>query len=81
MESQTNRETLQSLAGLIARRGLRSPALILLDSLSPLDIVASQLAIFVRPLFGGTSLASYTTALSHATSWRELHRLLADQDY
>jgi len=70
---------LQQMAQRIEQAGLREPATILLDVLGPLDVIGSQLALFVRPLVRGTSLHFYTDLLTDSANWRVLHRLLARQ--
>lgn len=72
-------EALRRLAAHIERAGLRGPAMIALDLLCPLDVIASQLAIFSRPFVRGTHLDSYAQLLAERTSWQELHGLLSRQ--
>jgi hypothetical protein len=67
---------LRRLAARVDRTGLRVPASILLDALSPLDVVCSQLARFTLPLVGGTGAEPFAAALCEAGAWRELRRLL-----
>lgn len=64
----------------IERAGMRAPAALLLDMLSPLDVVSSQLARFSRPLVGGTGAEPLVAALEEAAAWAELRRLLGRQD-
>ncbi len=61
----------------IERTGLRAPVAILLDVLSPLDVISSQMALFARPLVRGTGLYSYASLLTDTASWQELRKLLA----
>jgi hypothetical protein len=70
---------LRQVAQRIERAGLRTPAAILLDVLSPLDVLSSQLALLARPLVRGTGLYPYANLLTDAASWQELRRLLAPQ--
>jgi hypothetical protein len=70
---------LGQMAERIERAGLRAPAAILLDVLSPLDVIGSQLALFARPLVRGTGLHPYADLLTDTASWQELRRLLARQ--
>lgn len=67
---------LRRLATGADRTGLRVPASILLDALSPLDVVCSQLARFALPFVGGTGAEPFAAALSEAGAWHELRRLL-----
>lgn len=68
---------LQSLVEQIDRAGLRAPIGLLLDLISPLDVISSQMALMARPLVGGTSWDAYAAALAETASWRELRRLMA----
>ncbi len=70
-------DPLQGLADGIERSGMRVPAAMLLDLLSPLDVISSQLATFSKPLVGGTAIEPVVTALQETTAWAELRRLLA----
>lgn len=72
-------ESLEQLAAAIERAGLRAPATIALDMLCPLDVIASQVALFTRPFVRGTRLDSYAGLLAERTSWQELRRLLSRQ--
>lgn len=62
----------------IQQAGLRSAALILLDTLSPLDMLSSQLVAAVRPFVVGSSAEPLFTQLATTDAWAELRRLLAD---
>jgi hypothetical protein len=73
---ETQEERLRRLVAGVERSGLRVPVAILLDALSPLDVISSQLARFSLPLVGGTGAEPYAAALSEAAAWRELRRLL-----
>ena len=70
---------LQRLVADLARTGLLTPAALLLDALSPLDVVNCQLARFSRPFVGGTQAEPLLSALEETTAWAELRRLLARQ--
>jgi hypothetical protein len=50
MNTDKRAEILQQLAQAIARRRLTAPARLALDVLSPLSFLASQIALFLRPL-------------------------------
>lgn len=69
--------TLQELADSLRRSRLDTPALMALDLLAPLHVISSQLALFVRPLVGGTRYAVYAAALAEPESWQALRRLLS----
>lgn len=73
---QPDEAALRRLAAGVDRSGMRVPASILLDALSPLDVVCSQLARFSLPFVGGTRAEPFTAALSEARAWQELRRLL-----
>ena len=68
---------LRQIVQRIERTGLRAPVAILLDVLSPLDVISSQMALFARPLVRGTGLYSYASLLTDTASWQELRKLLA----
>lgn len=74
------RATLQRLAARVEQAGLRGPAALLLDLLSPLDVISSQFARFSLPLISGTGAATYAAVLAETDSWQELRRLLAEQE-
>lgn len=69
----------QHIAEQIERAGLREPAALLLDVLLPLDVLSSQLALFVRPLVRGTGLHPYADLLADTATWHTLRRLLDRQ--
>ncbi len=69
-------DALARLAARVDATGLRVPMALLLDALSPLDIIGSQLARFSLPLTGGTSAEPIALALADSAGWRELRRLL-----
>lgn len=73
-------DVLGGLACGIARSGLRAPAALLLDLLSPLDVISCQAARFGRPFVGGTGLAPVLAALEEPAAWAELRRRLERQD-
>ncbi|MEI8165143.1 MAG: hypothetical protein WCG26_02155 [Chloroflexales bacterium] len=73
-------DPLRRMVAGLARAGLLTPAAMLLDTLSPLDVISCQLARFSRPLVGGTSAEPLVIALEDAAGWAELRRLLARQD-
>lgn len=67
---------LQQLVEVIESSGMRAPLKFLLDMLSPLDVVSSQLACFSRPFLIGTRVEMFVAALSEPAAWTELRRLL-----
>jgi hypothetical protein len=70
---------LHLIAGL-ERAGLRAPAAIFLDLLSPVDVITSQLVCFGRPFVLGTGAETLFNRLGEPPAWAELRRLLATHD-
>lgn len=77
--AQPEEPLLDLIAGL-ERTGLRAPAAIFLDLLSPVDVITSQLVCFGRPFVLGTSAETLFTRLGDPPAWAELRRLLATHD-
>jgi hypothetical protein len=73
-------EPLLRLVAGLDQAGLRAPATMLLDLLSPIDLISSQLACFGRPFVAGTGVEPLLNRLGEAPAWAELRRLLAAQD-
>lgn len=73
-------DPLRHLVSRLEQAGLRAPAALFLDAVSPLDVVGSQMARFSRPFLGGTRVEPLVTALEEPAAWAELRRLLAGQD-
>jgi hypothetical protein len=73
-------DSLRRVAARVERAGLRVPLTLILDALSPVDVVSSQLARFTMPLVAGTGLAPVAAALADPAAWPELRRLLAASD-
>jgi hypothetical protein len=71
--------TLEQMARRIEQAGLRAPAAMLLDLLSPLDVISCQLALFTRPLVRGTALYPYADLLTESANWQALRSLIARQ--
>ncbi len=69
-------QVLQRLVAGVERAGLRAPLALILDMLSPIDVVSSQLARFSLPFLGGTRAEAYVAALGDPDAWRDLRRLL-----
>jgi hypothetical protein len=67
---------LQTLADSIARRGLLTPARIILDVVEPLGFLASQAALFARPFAPLGSWQEYLTALDDQEGWKILHDIV-----
>ena len=66
--SADDRAFLDEIADAIARRRLISPALFFLESSKPLNFVASQLLVFLRPFIG--------MWWDRPATWDRLQRLL-----
>ncbi len=69
--------TLQRLADEIEARGLATPVRLFLDAVSPLDIVNTQIALFIAPFTTGSRFYDYSHCLCHERAWQELRRILA----
>lgn len=78
-EQHQTAETLHSLAAHIERAGLRVPVSLVLDVLQPLDVVSSQVAVFVAPFVRGLEWERYAVVLTAAASWNQLRQLLEAQ--
>ena len=50
--STTETEVVDRLAGAVVRRGLTAPAILFLESVRPLNFVASQALLFFAPMVG-----------------------------
>lgn len=72
-------EPVRQFAERIQQAGLRSAALILLDTLSPLDMISSQLIAALRPFMVGSSAEPLFTQLATTAAWSELRHLLVDE--
>lgn len=72
----TTNQVLQRLVAGVECAGMRAPLALILDMLSPIDVVSSQLARFSLPFLGGTRAEAYVSALGDPDAWRELRRLL-----
>jgi hypothetical protein len=76
MDSERRITLLQELANSIARRHLSAPARLVLDIFEPLGFLASQMALFVRPLTPFGRWREYLMALEDTEGWEILHRLV-----
>lgn len=73
-------EALHPLVAAVSRLGLREPASLVLDILRPLDVVSSQMALFLQPFAAGSRWGACTRALTDETGWVALRQLLEEQD-
>jgi hypothetical protein len=73
-------QILQQLARSIARRRLTTPARLALDLIAPLGFLASQIALFLRPLTPLGRWHEYVAALDDEQGWEVLQRLVENQD-
>jgi hypothetical protein len=80
MNADQRAQILQQLAQAIARRRLTAPARLVLDVIAPLSFIASQLALFVRPLTPLGRWHDYVAALDDEQGWNVLHGLVEKQD-
>lgn len=69
-------QVLQRLVARVEHAGMRVPLALVLDMLSPIDVVSSQLARFSLPFLGGTRAEAYVAVLGDPDAWRNLRRLL-----
>lgn len=80
MNSDQRQQLLQNLADTIARRGLAAPTRLALDALAPVGFLASQAALFMRPLMPLGRWRDYVMALEDEASWKVLQRLITQRD-
>ena len=73
-------EALYRLAKIITRSGLHAPVSIILETLRPLDVISSQMVLFLQPFMFHDRWEQYAHVLSDETSWQELRHLLSRQD-
>ena len=76
MDTQTRDQYLHALAEAIERRGLSGPAQIILGTISPVGIIASQSLAVFRPLIPHERWRHYVDALDDQGSWEALWRIL-----
>lgn len=76
MDTQMREHYLHALAEAIERRGLSGPAQIILGSISPVGIIASQSLAVFRPLMPNERWRHYVDALGDEGSWEALWRIL-----
>ena len=80
MNTDQRDQILQQLAQAIDRRRLTAPVRLALDVLSPLSFLASQIALFVRPLTPLGRWQDYVSALDDEQGWKVLQGLIEKQD-
>lgn len=71
---------LLALAAQIERLGLRTPTLMMLELLSPLDLLSTQFASFGSIFVRGTQAEMVLERLTEAEAWAALRRQLAQLD-
>ncbi len=76
MDPEHRMHTLQALAAGIARRRLSAPARLVLDVIEPLGFLASQIALFARPLTPFGRWREYLLALEDEDGWRILRHMV-----
>ena len=80
MNTEQRTQILQQLAQAIARRRLIGPARLALDVINPLSFLASQVALFLRPLTPHGRWHDYVAALDDEQGWKVLQSLVEKQD-
>jgi hypothetical protein len=76
MNTDQRTTILQNLADGIARRHLSAPMRLMLDVVEPLGFLASQIALFARPLTPFGRWREYLMALEDEEGWKILHRMV-----
>ena len=80
MDPHQRSQILQQLAHAIARRRLTGAARLALDVIGPLAFLASQVALFARPLTPLGRWHDYVVALDDEQGWKVLQGLIENQD-
>jgi len=80
MDTDQRDQVLHQLAQAIARRRLTAPVRLVLEVIEPLSFLASQLALFVRPLTPIGRWHDYVAALDDQQGWKVLQGLVEKQD-
>lgn len=80
MNQQQREQILHELAAAIARRRLTTAARVFLDIATPLGFLASQIALFARPLTPHGRWQNYIVALGEEDSWKVLQRIVAQRE-
>lgn len=71
---------LREIADTLHRRRLDAPARLLLDVITPVGVIASQAALFARPLIPVGRWRTYLAALEHESSWKQLRGCLDEHE-
>jgi hypothetical protein len=80
MNTDQRVQILQQLADAIARRRLTGPARLALDVIAPIAFLASQAALFARPLTPFGRWHDYVDALGDEQGWTMLQQLVEHRD-
>ena len=80
MNPDQRAQILQELAQAIAHRRLTAPVRLALDVIAPLNFLASQIALFVRPLTPLGKWHDYVAALDDEQAWDLLQHMVENQD-
>jgi hypothetical protein len=81
MTPEEQGQALRELAAAIEQRGMLTPARMLVDTLAPLNIIASQIALAIHPLVPKAHWRLYISALGETESWEVLQRILNGTEY
>lgn len=80
MNNDQRTQVLQDLTDALARRRLLVPARMLLDVVTPLGVMASQVALFARPFLPRSRWRDYVAALDDEYGWKVLHDMVDQRD-
>jgi hypothetical protein len=80
MNADQRTQILQQLADAISRRRLTTPTRLALDVIAPVAFLASQVALFARPLTPLGRWHDYVSALDDEESWNVLRQLVENRD-
>lgn len=69
-------DPLQPIVARLERTGLRAPASLVLEILSPIELISSQIARFGQPFVRGTAAEALIERLGETEAWAELRRML-----
>ena len=76
MNSDERTQTLEALADRLRQRPFVGAARLLLDVVEPVDFLASQLALFAKPLTPRGRWHTYVDALCDESGWKQLRRMV-----
>lgn len=76
MDEQQREQILSSLADALSRRRLLASTRLLLDVVEPISFLASQIALFARPLTPRGRWSEYVGALGDEAGWKALHQIV-----